>query len=93
MLLCPLQILLNSAILQYKKNRQEFLISKKSIIKGFQINIGSYIHVQGQAVQVSTVVDTSTFLGWGLWPKNLNLHVDCLHPIFFGVGTHNFFTK
>ena len=51
------------------------------------------IRVQGQTVQVSTTVDTSTFSGWGLWPKNLNLHVDCLHPKFFWVGTHNFFTK
>ena len=51
------------------------------------------IRVQGQAVQVSTVVDTSTFSGWGPWPKNLSLHVDCLHPKFFWVGTHNFFTK
>ena len=53
----------------------------------------SCIRVQGQAVQVSTVVDTSTFSGWGPWPKNLSLHVDCLHPNFFWVGTHNFFTK
>ena len=33
MLLCPLQILLNSVILQYKKNRQEFLRSKKASSK------------------------------------------------------------
>ena len=44
MIFCPLKILLNSAILQYKKNRQEFIRifqKRKSIKKGFKINIGS----------------------------------------------------
>ena len=44
MLFGPLKILLNSVILQYKKNRQEFIRifkERKSIDKGFKINIGS----------------------------------------------------
>ena len=43
MIFCPLKILLNSAILQYKKNRQEFIRickGQKSIIQGFKINFG-----------------------------------------------------
>ena len=44
MLFCPLKILLNFVILQFKKNRQEFLRilkGQKSIVKGFEINVGS----------------------------------------------------
>ena len=42
-LFCPSKILLNPAILQYKKNRQEFIRifkKRKSIGKGFKINVG-----------------------------------------------------
>ena len=44
MLFSPSKILLSSAILQYKKNRQEFrriFKEQKSIGKGFKINVGS----------------------------------------------------
>ena len=44
MLFGPLKILLNFAILQYKKNRQEFIRifqEQKSIGKGFKINVDS----------------------------------------------------
>ena len=43
MIFCPLKILLNSAILQFKKNRQEFIRifqKRKSIKKGLKINVG-----------------------------------------------------
>ena len=45
MLFCTLKILLNSAILQHKKNRQEFIRifkERKSIGKGFKINVNSW---------------------------------------------------